>query len=168
MTKTMTTTTTTTWRNSDATHQRLGRFRLEAWVGAESACVARTVSKQNATSRIVPMALATLHIISCLAASQRMLRPPPPGVYAFPPLPDIQVLVHTPTTASVRWAGSGRAGVRYDSEDDVFWFDEPLAASLRRAGVVVTRVDFDETQNALFVSFDGRLRFMADLRPTSA
>lgn len=107
----------------------------------------------------------TIVSVSCLAASQRMLRPPPPGVYAFRALPDVQVLVHTPTTASVRWPGSGEAGVRYDAEDDVFWFDEPLAASLRRAGVVVTRVDFDETENAMFVSFDGRLRFMADLRP---
>ena len=103
-------------------------------------------------------------LAACLAFSQRMHHIPPPGVYTFRPIPEICVVVHTPMLASVCWSKHRRADVRYDPEEDVFRFDEPLAAHVRRAGVVVTGVDFDEGSNSLFVSFDGRARFTVHFR----
>ena len=99
-----------------------------------------------------------------LAALQmpRMHRPPPPGMYTLPQLSGLRVRVLSSKSALVSWP-EGTSAVHYEDERGVV-FDEPLASYARRAGVVVSSVDFDASSDTLKVVFDGRLCFSVGLQ----
>ena len=53
--------------------------------------------------------------------------------------------------------------VEYDREKEAFDVDETLAAYARRAGAVITRVDYDSDTDSMRVDFDGRVAFAVDM-----
>ena len=101
-----------------------------------------------------------------LALPSRMPRPPRAGTYAVPSFPDLRVAVFSERMACVAW-GEGCATVEYDPEHGTFDLDEPLAGYARRAGAVLTRVDYDSDRDAMRVDFDGRVAFTVELRRVS-
>ena len=110
------------------------------------------------------MLLASVEALGALPPPlpSRMPRPPRTGTYSSPSFPDLRVAVFSERMACVSWK-EGCATVEYDRDKEAFDVDEPLAAYARRAGAVITRVDYDSDTDSMRVDFDGRVAFAVDL-----
>lgn len=105
-----------------------------------------------------------MFLFAALAFAPPMRHEPLPGVYCYSPRPDLKVHVSSSAAAAVHWMDAGvprECAVVY-TEDRGYVFDEPLASYARQAGLILSCVEGD--QDTLFVTFDGRLKFVLPLR----
>lgn len=112
--------------------------------------------------------LSALLLTSVAPLASRMGSVPPRGVYSLRSSPGLKVSVYNERHALVSWPslfdGDARrisCRVRY-FDDQGFVMDDPLATEARRAGVVLTYVDFDESTQRMTAEFDGRMQFTVE------
>lgn len=128
--------------------------------------------REPATATPLPLTCAMLSAFAVSASSfsvslpSRMPRPPRTGTYAVHSFPDLRVAVFSERMACVAWR-EWCTTVEYDPDQGTFDLDEPLAGYARRAGAVLTRVDYDSGLDTMRVDFDGRVAFTVELRRVS-